>query len=240
MKFEQNPQKNELIGAGAYKRAYKIEAMGEIPEVHLVMKSEYTNEQMKGLFYLNKIATALFPGRVASVNQSGNFKGDETTSSQFLADYHEPDAQHKEMQQHMKALDGKYWSDTDEEEETVEAFSDIFDIRGEEMEKNKEVQDFRDAYDAAGFHNPESIIGITWGPQDIIFKPDGSFVYVDIDIPWDEPQEVEEGTHTIKCLRFDPEKLKQTIAAMPEEKRVSTQAYYDRLMELCREAGFEV
>jgi hypothetical protein len=240
MKFEQNPKQYEQIGVGAYKRAYKIEVVDGTPKVQLVMKHEHTNEQMKGLFYLNKIATALFPEKIAAVHQAGNFERDDAAASQFLTEYHEPDTQHKSMQHYMKALDGKYWADSDEDEELIEAFSHLSDIRGEELENNPEVQDFRNAYEAAGFHSVEAAIGVTWGAQDVIFKKDGGFIYVDIDIPWDEPEGIGEEARTKKCIRFDSEKLQVAIDAMPQERRATTQAHFDRLMDLCRAAGFSV
>ncbi len=238
MKFERHPQNHEHIGTGAYKRAYKIETVGGEPEVQLVMKHEYTNEQMKGLFYLNKIATTLFPGKIARVKQAGNFDDEAGKSAQFVAEYHEPDAQHASMQHQTKALDGKYWADTDEEEELVDRFHELSQERSAVTSENEALQEFCEAYDAAGFHNEEGALQIGWGSQDVIFKEDGSFVYVDIDIPWDEPESVGEETYTNACLRFDPVKLQAAIATLPAETREKTQVYFDRLMQLCREAGF--
>ena len=91
MKFERHPEHHEHIGTGSYKRAYKIETVDGVPEVQLVMKYEYTNEQMKGLFYLNKIATTLFPGKIARVKQAGNFDDEEGKSSQFVAEHQKPE-----------------------------------------------------------------------------------------------------------------------------------------------------
>ena len=240
MKFEKYPQRHEHIGTGAYKRAYKIVDEDGRPEVQLAMKHEYTNEQMKGLFYLNKIAISLFPGKIVEVKQAGNFAEEGVVTSQFRAEYHEPDAEHLRMQHHIKALDGKYWADTDDEEELMGVFQDISDSRSELLQNNQELQDFIDAYDAAGFQNEEGALQFGWGTQDVILKDDGSFVYVDIDIPWDEPDSVGEETHTEKCLRFDPKKLQAAINTLPEPERNKTQGYFDRLMTLCREAGFAV
>ncbi len=237
MKFERHPEHHEHIGTGAYKRAYKIETVDGVPVVQLVMKHEYTNEQMKGLFYLNKIATTLFPGKIARVKQAGNFDDEEGKSSQFIAEYHEPDAQHQSMQHQIKALDGKYWADTDEEEELVARFGTLSRSRDEIISDNKELQDFRDAYEAAGFYNEEGDVQIGWGSQDVIFDDEGNFVYVDIDIPWDEPDEVGEESHTERCLRFNPEKLQAAINAAPETDRLKLQLYFERLLALCRNAG---
>ena len=163
MKFERHPEKQEHIGTGAYKRAYKIESVGGVPEVQLVMKHEYTNEQMKGLFYLNKIATTLFPGKIARVKQAGNFDDGEGKSSQFVTEYHEPDTEHERLQHFTKALDGKYWPDNDDEQELVEAFDSISHKRERAAIDNKDLQSFRDAYEAAGFWNENGALQIGWG-----------------------------------------------------------------------------
>ena len=240
MKFERHPERHEHIGTGAYKRAYKIETIDGVPEVQLVMKHEYTNEQMKGLFYLNKIATTLFPGKIARVKQAGNFDDGEGKSSQFVAEYHEPDIEHERLQHFTKALDGKYWADNEDEVELAEAFDSISHEREKTSINNKDLQDFRDAYEAAGFYNEDGAVKIGWGAQDLIYNEDGSFVYVDIDIPWDEPDSVGEESHTLRCLRFDPEKLQATISTADEANRKNLQSYFDRLMQLCRDAGFAV
>ncbi len=240
MKFERHPERHEHIGTGAYKRAYKIETIDGVPEVQLVMKHEYTNEQMKGLFYLNKIATTLFPGKIARVKQAGNFDDEKGKSSQFVAEYHKPDIEHERLQHFTKALDGKYWADNEDEVELAEAFDSISHDREKTSINNKDLQDFRDAYEAAGFYNEDGAVKIGWGAQDLIYNEDGSFVYVDIDIPWDEPDSVGEESHTLRCLRFDPEKLQATISTADEANRKNLQSYFDRLMQLCRDAGFAV
>jgi len=240
MKFERHPEKHEHIGTGAHKRAYKIETVDGVPEVQLVMKHEYTKEQMKGLFYLNKLATSLFPNKIAKVKQAGNFDDEERKSSQFIAEYHEPDPQHVSMQHHAKALDGKYWGDTDDEEESVKEFERLYTERSRLTRRHPSIQEFRSAYEQAGFANENGAVHIGWGPQDVIIDEKGNFVYVDIDIPWDEPEEVEEESHTERCLRFDPEKLQATINAAPEADRQKLQTYFERLLDLCREAGFEL
>ncbi len=240
MKFERHPERHEHIGTGAYKRAYKIETVDGVPEVHLVMKHEYTNEQMKGLFYLNKIATALFPGKIARVKQAGNFDDEDGKSSQFVAEYHEPDAQHVSMQHHAKALDGQYWADTDDEQEVAEEFSRLSTERSRLTRRHPGIQQFQEAYEQAGLINENGAIQIGWGAQDVIVDEKGNFIYVDIDIPWDEPEEVGEKSYTLRCLRFDPDKLQTTINTLDDVKRATVQVYFDRLMQLCREAGFEV
>lgn len=240
MKFERHPEQHEHIGTGAYKRAYKIETVDGVPEVQLVMKHEYTNEQMKGLFYLNKIATAMFPGKIARVKQAGNFDDEEGKSSQFVAEYHEPDAQHVSMQHHAKALDGQYWADTDDEQEVAEEFSRLSTERSRLTRRHPGIQQFRDSYEEAGFVNKNPAMHIGWGSQDVILDEKGNFVYVDIDIPWDEPESVGEDTYTNKCLRFDPSALQAAIMSLPIETRNQAQVYFDRLIQLCREAGFGV
>jgi hypothetical protein len=238
MKFERHPEKQEHIGTGAYKRAYKIESVGGVPEVQLVMKYEYTNEQMKGLYYLNKIATTLFPGKIARVKQAGNFDDEEGKSSQFVAEYHSPDAQHLSMQHHAKSLDGNYWPDTDDEEESAREFERLSTERSRFTRRHPGIQEFRNAYEQAGFANEKATLQIGWGAQDVTIDEKGNFVYIDIDIPWDEPDSVGEESHTIKCLRFDPEKLQTAINAADEANRQNLQSYFDRLMQLCKEAGF--
>lgn len=240
MKFERHPERHEHIGTGGYKRAYKVETVDGVPEVHLVMKHEYSNEQMKGLFYLNKIATAMFPGKIARVKQAGNFDDEEGKSSQFVAEYHEPDAQHVSMQHHAKALDGQYWADTDDEQEVAEEFSRLSTERSRLTRRHPGIQQFRDSYEEAGFVNKNPAMHIGWGSQDVILDEKGNFVYVDIDIPWDEPESVGEDTYTNKCLRFDPSTLQAAIMSLPIETRNQAQVYFDRLIQLCREAGFEV
>ena len=240
MKFERHPEKHEHIGTGAYKRAYKIEMVGGLPEVQLVMKHAYTNEQMKGLYYLNQIATSLFPGKIARVKQAGNFNDGEGESSQFVAEYHEPDSQHVSMQHHAKALDGKYEPDTDDEEELVGEFERLSTERSRLTRLHPGIQEFRDAYEQAGFANENAALQMSWGAQDVILDDKGNFVYVDIDIPWDEPETVGEKSHTSRCLRFDPEKIQKTINDAAEADRVKLQGYFDRLMLLCRVAGFAV
>jgi hypothetical protein len=237
MKFENNPQKHEKIGVGGYKRAYKIYNEGR-PEVQLVMKYEYTDLQMKGLFYLNKIATAIFPGKIASVMQAGNIHNEDSVVSQFRSEYYEPDEQHRDMQSVAKLIDGNYEFQSDDP--LHQEFSSMWGKRACGLRSNPDVQKFVDAYEEAGFLAQDAALPISWGPQDIIFSQDGSFVYVDVDVPWDEPEEVGEDSYTARCLHFDPVKLQKTIHALPEETRREVQTHFDRLIALCQEAGFQI
>ncbi len=242
MKFERHPEKHEQIGVGGYKRAYKISEDGRTPEVQLVMKHKYTNEQMKGLFYLNKIATILFPGKIAAVSASGNFFSEEggVESSQFRTKYHEHDPVHKSMQHHAKVFDGKYAAENDEQEESLERFWDLSEERDKQTQNHQGIEEFREAYHAAGFENEQAAVHVYWGSQDVIIDEKGNFVYVDIDVPWDEPEEVGQGEHNNRCLRFDPEKLRTAIASLEEPDRERAEGYYTRLIELARQTGFSL
>jgi hypothetical protein len=242
MKFERQPEKHEQIGVGGYKRAYKIEGDGSAPEVQLVMKHPYTNEQMKGLFYLNKLATLLFPGKIAEVSQAGNFLNQEgeIESSQFRAEYHEHDLLHQAMQEQAKVIDGGYAPETPQEEAAYDVFRKLSTERSRLTRRHPGIEAFRDAYEEAGFVNKDTALSIEWGPQDVIVDSKGNFVYVDVDVPWHEPEEVDEESHNSRCLRFDPKKLQVAIDGIEESKRKEAEMYYGRLMDLVKEAGFEV
>ncbi len=242
MKFEYNPQHHEQIGVGGYKRAYKVVSEAGTPEVQLVMKHRYTNEQMKGLFYLNKIATLLFPGKVASVRQAGNVIGKENTieSSQFRAGYIKPDAIHEVIQDHAKAFDGDIWAAENRDDALLGELERLTNERIKRMKETPEIEDFQTAYEAAGFVNDDGAIKIGWGAQDVIFGESGDFTFVDIDVPWDEPDDVGEPGYTPRCLRFDPVKLKLAIATLPEPQQSEAHTYFGRLEEQMRSAGFSV
>jgi hypothetical protein len=240
MRFERQPEKHEQIGVGGYKRAYKISEGLDTPEVQLVMRHQYTHEQMKGLLYLNKIATILFPGKIAKVKAAGNYitEDSEIVSSQFRAEYHEHDPIHSNMQHQAKVFDGNYSAYNDEQQESVERFFEISKGRSRLTRRHPGIEAFHQAYEEAGFVNEDRAVKIYWGPQDVIIDEKGNFIYVDIDVPWDDPEEAGVSRFDLRCLRFDPVKLRATIATLDEPERTQAQGYYDRLMSLATEAGF--
>jgi hypothetical protein len=242
MKFERHPEKHEQIGVGGYKRAYKVIEGSASPEVQLVMKHQYTNEQMKGLFYLNKLATLMFPDKIARVKASGNFLDEdgEVESSQFRAEYHEHDPVHQRMQHHAKAFDGNYAAENDDQQESLEIFNELSTERSRLARRHPGIEAFREAYKNAGFENEEAAVKISWGPQDVIIDEKGNFTYVDIDVPWDEPEDVGKEAYDKSCLRFDPIKLQAAIDTLDEPNRTTAQGCFDRLVGLAKDAGFSI
>lgn len=235
MKFETQPNPEQKIGAGGYKEAYKIEGASG-PEVHLSFKHAYTNEQIKSVFYLNRIATLLFPGKIARISQAGNAIDDaENKSSQAFAEYIDSsaDPEHLDLQKGYSTL----YEGPDEESDPH--FDNIWAQRLERMEKDPEVQAFLDKYEEAGL-----VAGfgksLRWGPQDLIFQKDGTFTFVDVDVAWDEPEDLYKKGYSRDLLRFDPKKLQTAINKLKEEDRNQAQAAYNQLITLCRKAGINI
>jgi len=242
MRFESTPDPREQIGVGGYKRAYKVVRADGTPEVQLVMKHQYTNEQMKGLFYLNKIATLLFPGKIAAVKQGGNIHGDDgqVVSSQFVSHYVEPDAQHRDIQEFATQFDGDMEAAREYDESHGGRLEAITNDRYDRLYTDNAIEAFRAAYAAAGLSNPDGAVQIGWGAQDVVFTKDGDFTFVDVDVPWDEPEDIGADAYTDQCLRFVPAKLQEAINTLPEPERTQTLQYYVRLEEQMRLAGFVV
>lgn len=237
MKLNGAPSPEKQIGVGGYKRAYLIEKEGKA-EVHLVFKDTYTPQQIKGLFYLNKIATALFPEHIVKVTQVGNTESGEDTTTHAFTEYVTPDAQHVALQNESLKFDFKSVEDLDTNEEIMarEQFNHL--NRQRQTDFNKvEVSKFINSYEKSGL-----VAGfghmVRWGPQDLILKSDGNFIFVDIDVAWDEPEDMGETEHTNSLLRFDPKKLQESISHLSEPMKSDAQSAYDRLIVLCREAGF--
>ncbi len=233
MKFEPHPEKFPKIGEGNFKHAYRIED----GLVQLVMKSEHIPLQMKGLLYLNKIATALFPGKIAQVVMSGIVEGDEGhTSAQIVSRYHEPDERHRRMQTLIKALQGRSWAENEEEQEWGEELKELYEISSSEISNRNDITQFKKKFEETGFFESN------WSAQNFVFNEDGSFTFVDIEMPWDEDihDTAPKTTRYKSSLNFDPEKLQIAINAATDADRPALQSYFERLMQLCREAGFEV
>ncbi len=224
MQFER-PQRAEKIGEGAYKQAFYENGNGDY--VWVEFKHEYTPAQAKSIYYLNNIAHLLFPKHTVKIAQSGA-TGDKTTY--LRSSYVSPaaDPVHQAIQQETTHNDGQPFDE-----------SKAFDSRAAVMDHDKTINDFIDAYEAAGLKDNFAMIH-AWGPQDLIFEADGNFRFVDVDPAWEEPEALDEPGYTDYCLRFNPEKLQAAIATLEGESKAKAEALFNRLITLCREQGFRL
>ncbi len=236
MRFE-SPKPEKKIGTGGYKEAFLTE--GPVRQVHLRFKHPYTHNQIKSVFYLNKIATKLFPNKIAIVTQVGNDSqedGNQVTSA--YTNYVEPDDQHVAMQSEALVYKFDGLQTTPEQDLAADRF---FDLSEERMKIFDEpaVKEFLKKYERSGLVENFGKQA-KWGPQDVIRNKDGSFTFVDVDVAWDEPEDLGETVYSKKLLRFDPKKLQHSIRALSEPARTGAQKAYDRLISLCKSTGFAI
>jgi hypothetical protein len=111
MRFEnpnQQPDKFRKVGQGAYKVGYVHE--NDRDAITLKFKNEWSNEEMRALFYIQKIAHLIFPEETVAVRQVGSIVEGEKLVNFARTEYVSPehDAVHQRMQEIYDPADGIY------------------------------------------------------------------------------------------------------------------------------------
>lgn len=229
MRFEnphQQPTKFEKIGEGTQKHAYRN--LEDPNSVTVAFKYEWTNEEVKAMFYIQKIAHIIFPDETVNVHQVGRVLNEDGDSSSYARSQYvsaENDPTHQRMQTILSENDGSAWDLNKKDSKEMDEYY-------KQSRQDKRVRMFLHKYAKAGLENRLA----PFGRQDRIELGDGKFKYVDLAVPWN----IDEDDKNHKELLFDPEKLEQAINELPELTRKKAQVYYDRLVSLCRDAGFEL
>jgi hypothetical protein len=231
MRFE-NPNKDpkvfKEIGEGTQKRAFLD--VKNPDSVTLEFKWPWRNEEIKAMFYIQKIAHLLFPNETIDVLQVGNVTDEQgKTTAYARTEYVSPasDPTHQRLQEILKPVEGLAY----ELEEGGEAEAELRAIM-KESRKDKRVQAWYRLYAKVGLENRLAPLG----RQDRIVDEQGNFKTVDIAVPW----YIDDDKPEYKELLFDPKKLARAIAQLPEATRGRAHVYYERLLELCRQVGFDV
>mgnify|MGYP000910256647 CR=1 FL=1 len=224
MQFER-PKHASQIGEGAYKKAFYERESGDL--VWVEFKDTYTPAQAKSIFYLNNIAHLLFPLHTVKIAQSGVTPNNTPyLRSSYISP--EADEAHQSIQTETLQNNGQPFDN-----------SGAFDNRAAVMDHDAAINEFLDAFKDSGLKDNFSLIH-AWGPQDVIFEVNGNFRFVDVDPAWEEPEDIGEDDYTNACLRFNPKKLEATISLLDDETKKKAMSYFDRLLTLCREQGFNV
>mgnify|MGYP001234669953 CR=1 FL=1 len=84
--LENNPQARP-IGIGVEKRIFRNEL--DPNKIRAEFREKLTDEEIKGIYYFNKLLHLLFPNNIPEIYRAGNLK--EGAGSQFEAEYIEPD-----------------------------------------------------------------------------------------------------------------------------------------------------
>ncbi len=212
------------IGEGIEKRVYRLP--NDAAHATLEFKYEnYSNEQIRGLFYFQKICHLLFPAHIVDISQSGNIP-DGTGARAFARTpliKTDADPLHSEIQNAYIAAAG-------DSESLTEAGSQLWDQAAAQNEQNEPVQQFLDDAIKAGIWHASD----PWGPQDCIHDAAGGFTFVDTHVPWMETVDPVTG-QLVKILLFYPDWLEQAISKLPAERQKPAQVFFTRLMQIYRE-----
>jgi len=229
MRFEnpqQKPDRFEKVGEGTQKFAYRNE--DDPGSIYLEFKHEHSNVEMKAMFYIQKIAHLIFPDETVAVQQVGsvtNKNGRITNFARTEFVSQETDPVHLRMQEMYRGVGGDYSLIKGKEKKEIKKYytASLNDSR---------VRAFLRQFAKAGLENRLAM----FGRQDRIETGNDKFKYVDIAPPWYIDEEYPE----TKELLFDPKKLKKAIEQLPEASQKKAFVYFDRLLDLCRQVGFEV
>lgn len=207
-----------LLGVGTRKKAYL-----EPEAVRVVFNERLTNEQIKSVYALDKIAQTLFPGIIPSIKGAGN-------TTENTSEYVVEGVPHDELHQRIQQLEIKRSSQTADAEDLklLERLAYEADRRLD----RPDVQSFIQQMDGAGFRHQDTTAGLNY----IFSENDKQFWYVDKSPGWLHGESPDNEPRFI--MHFDPGVLNETIERINDpEKRSSAKGYFENLMTLASRAG---
>ena len=199
------------IGVGTEKRIFQ--STHNDTHVEGVYHKPLSNEEIKGVYYYNKLLHILFPVNTTDIHRAGN-----TEVSSFIADHVVLDEQAQEF------ADLGVEIDTRNEVPDGELFERI----GEGNEKGyKFMNDER----VEQLHNKFATVGVPldWNHRNFTLDKNGEVIFLDMQRPYQEEFRGE------RRLNFDLDKLKSAIDKLDGNQRQLALTCFERIMELHRQ-----